>query len=204
MLLSKNTLSMCLMVTLISFLGFVTENIWLAITKGFMNNRNMCFPFLFGYGLAVMILYKLFNIPSAPTFLGKPLMFHNPMTNIIYYIFAVALCISIGESLLGTFVEKTCHIQWWNYSALPLHIGKYTCIFTSLGFASLITLFMYFCFCPLYHFFMNQSYNILLFASAFFMLIMVGDFMYSALLMFKNKSLTERWFIDMAALRGRQ
>lgn len=28
----------------VSFIGFAVENIWLAFSKGFMDNRNMCLP----------------------------------------------------------------------------------------------------------------------------------------------------------------
>lgn len=41
-----------IMAAVVSFLGFVVENIWLAMTKGYINNRNMNAPFLQGYGLA--------------------------------------------------------------------------------------------------------------------------------------------------------
>ena len=30
-----------IMAAVVSFLGFVVENIWLAMTKGYINNRNM-------------------------------------------------------------------------------------------------------------------------------------------------------------------
>ena len=35
-----------IMAAVVSFLGFVVENIWLAMTKGYINNRNMNAPFL--------------------------------------------------------------------------------------------------------------------------------------------------------------
>ena len=76
----------------------------------------MRFPFLLGYGLAVILLFHLFNLPTAPLFLGKTLKFSCFEAGVIYYILVVAICISIGESILGTFVEKTCDIEWWNYS----------------------------------------------------------------------------------------
>ena len=48
-----------MMVALISFLGFLVENLWLALTKGYINNRNMNAPFLLGYGMLVVAMYFL-------------------------------------------------------------------------------------------------------------------------------------------------
>ncbi|MGN1204253.1 MAG: hypothetical protein ACI4SA_04260, partial [Lachnospiraceae bacterium] len=58
-------------------------------------------------------------------------------------------CVSVGEILLGTIVEKTCHFYYWDYSVIPLHITRYTSIPTSMGFALIITTFMDKCFVPL-------------------------------------------------------
>ena len=38
------------MLTLVSFLGFLIENTWIVLTEGFVDNRNMNAPFLIGYG----------------------------------------------------------------------------------------------------------------------------------------------------------
>ena len=61
-----NILDLGIMVAIISFLGFVVENVWLAITKGYMNNRNMNAPFLLGYGLVVLFLYFVLGTPANP------------------------------------------------------------------------------------------------------------------------------------------
>ena len=39
------------MLTLVSFLGFLIENTWIVLTEGFVDNRNMNAPFLIGYGV---------------------------------------------------------------------------------------------------------------------------------------------------------
>ncbi len=196
MRLSKKFLSLCLIVTLISFLGFLTENIWLSITKGYMNNRNMCFPFLFGYGLAVILFFLLFGTPIAPKFFKIPLEFSKSIYAILYYLFIVALCISIGETLIGIIVEYACGFEWWNYTWLPLNIGKYTSLPTSLAFSSIITLFMRFCFMPLYEFFCSLNYNVLFISASIFILLMAGDFVHSGYFMFKNKTTLMKWQIS--------
>ena len=54
-----------IMAAVVSFLGFVVENIWLAMTKGYINNRNMNAPFLLGYGLLILFMYTVFGTPAA-------------------------------------------------------------------------------------------------------------------------------------------
>ena len=53
-----------LTIAIISFLGYCVENIWLAVTQQYINNRNMYFPFLLGYGLAVVGIYLIVGTPK--------------------------------------------------------------------------------------------------------------------------------------------
>lgn len=61
---SAEVFALCLIVTVISFLGFVVENVWLSMTKGYIDNRNMTLPFLLGYGIAIVLIYLLFGTPE--------------------------------------------------------------------------------------------------------------------------------------------
>ena len=47
----------CWMIILISFVGFLVENIWNFLTSGQIDNRNMHLPFILGYGLAILGVY---------------------------------------------------------------------------------------------------------------------------------------------------
>lgn len=196
-LLSKELLSNFIIIAVISLLGFLTENIWLAFTKGFMDNRNMLFPFLLGDGLAAIAMYALFGTPTNPSFFGKTLEFDSRFLSICYYMFIVFSCVCVGELILGNVVEKIFQIEWWNYTRLPLHIGKYTSVPTSLGFASIITLFMHFCFMPLQNFFMKWDYKILFVIAILLMGIMTLDFLHSGIYMMRHKSLMKLWRVDM-------
>ena len=49
----------CWMIILISFVGFLVENIWNLLTSGQIDNRNMHLPFILGYGLAILGVYLL-------------------------------------------------------------------------------------------------------------------------------------------------
>ena len=63
MIMKYDIYSLGIMVAVISFLGFSLENLWLSLTKGFIDNRNMNAPFLMGYGLLVVGMYLLLGTP---------------------------------------------------------------------------------------------------------------------------------------------
>ena len=52
------------LVIVVSFLGFCLENIWMLFRKGVIDNRNMNFPFLLGYGIAILGIYFVMGVPS--------------------------------------------------------------------------------------------------------------------------------------------
>ena len=134
-----------IMLTIVSFIGYCFEDIWMMVRHGVLDNRNMYLPFLLGYGVFIIILYYIFGTPNK---LFNKIELKRPVSTIIYYLLCVIL-VSIGELLLGLFVEKTGGFSYWDYSSIPLHITKYTSIPTSLGFAAIITVFMDFAFLPL-------------------------------------------------------
>ncbi len=188
-----NILALCMMITLISFLGFVVENLWLLVTKGYMDNRNMVFPFLIGYGLAVIAIYLLFGTPDRICILGKALSIKSAILSYGMYFLIIMVCISVGEIVLGTVVEKTCHFYWWDYSTLPLHITRYTSIPTSAAFTTFIVLFMGKLFMPIYNWFLSWDKTVLSIVSVVFILIMVVDYTYSVYYMYTKKGMQKRW-----------
>lgn len=188
--------ALCMIVTVISFLGFIVENIWLTATKGYIDNRSMCLPFLIGYGLAILAIYLLFGTPAELVFLGKKLKIKSTFAKLLIYFFAVMVCVSVGEIILGTIVEKTCHFCWWDYTRLPFHITRYTSIPTSMAFSFLITTFMRHFFNPLMDFFLRMEPDKLQILSLTFMTLMTVDFLYNAVRIFKKKELNHLWKID--------
>ncbi len=103
-----------LMAVLVSFLGFVVEDGWLALTKGYIDNRNMHLPFLFGYGIAMVGLYLILGTP-ATMILPFQIKKKETFVRFIIYFVLVMLAVSVGEIILGTLVEKVCHFYWWDY-----------------------------------------------------------------------------------------
>lgn len=191
-----------LIITIVSFLGFVVENVWLAVTKGFMDNRNMCLPFLLGYGLAIMAIYLMFGTPAAPRLFKKKIQIESAFLRALIYLLIVMTCVSLGEIILGTFVEKTCGIIWWDYTRLPMHITRYTSVPTSIGFGMLITIFMRYFFEPLYNFFVEMNFEDLRITACGFATLLVTDFLYSAIRTYKERSLAQLWRIDTTNTRA--
>lgn len=185
------------MMTIVSFLGFVVENIWLAFTKGYIDNRNMALPFLLGYGIAIIGLFFMLGTPQNSTFLDKILFLNTPFKRTVFYFSCAFFFVCIAEILLGTFVEKTCHIILWNYSRFTLHITKYTSIPTSSGFAFIITFFMDKCFTPIMEALSQIEYETSKDISSIFLGLMIFDFIVNSIKMFKNKSFNNTWKIEI-------
>ena len=198
----KELLALCMIIVVVSFLGFVVENIWLAMTKGFMDNRNMYLPFLVGYGLAIMAIFMLFGTPMNPWFLGRKFAIEKKLLKRMLYFLLVMLCVCVGEILLGTLVEKLCHFYWWDYSRLPLHITRYTTLPTGAGFAVMITIFMEHFFVPLANIFMAWEIKKLRFIAIGMMILLMQDFVINAYRMYKDKKMTKKWEIDMTNSLG--
>ena len=173
----------CLMILVCSFIGFLIENSWLAVTKGFIDNRNMHLPFLLGYGLSVVACYAVMGLPD-----------NSPD---IRYFVGVFLFVSSGEIILGKTVELVCGFFYWDYTRLPLHVTRYTSVFTSLGFATAITFFMRSVFPHIMEIsaFMDlESFHNL---EAFALIVITVDFMASFAKMHKRHGLFELWRINL-------
>ncbi len=194
--------ALCLIITIVSFLGFVVENVWLSITKGFIDNRNMTLPFLLGYGIAIVLIYILFGTPGQLKILGFDTGIKSTFAQTVIYYFAVIVCVSVGEIALGTFVEKTCGIIWWDYTRLPMHITRYTSVPTSMAFSMGITVFMRRFFTPLMHRFMQMDFDNLRFFALSFMTLLGVDFIVSAIKVAMTREMKSTWKIDTTHTRA--
>ena len=99
-----------LMAALISFLGFVVENLWLALTKGYINNRNMNTPFLLGYGMLVLAIYFLLGTPQKMSLPESMRKRQKKNRNDLLYFLCAMLFVCVGEIILGIAVENLCGI----------------------------------------------------------------------------------------------
>lgn len=194
------TINICafiMIAVVVSFMGFCVENMWRAFAKGCIDNRNMCLPFLLGYGIAMLLVYVLFGLPHRPLFFGVEVSIQNPICENVYYYVMLVLCISIGEIALGSLVEKICGFQWWDYSRIPLHITQYTSIPTSMGYSAIVFVFMRYCFEWLKCFFESWGVKVLVCSSVILGIALTIDMLYNLYLMYRNGSGKLRWRIMM-------
>ena len=182
-----------IMIIIISFLGFCLENIWMLCRYSTIDNRNMFLPFLLGYGLFVVSIYHVIGVPD------KILNKYKLNTPLKYgiYMFIMFLLVSIGELLLGFFVQWICKFYYWNYSNIPLHITRYTSIPTSIGFAIIITLFMNYAFIPLQKIIKKKCKKVSIYLLVFIIAILIIDFNHSFKKMRINKGHNTLWSINM-------
>ena len=166
------------MAGLVSFLGFCVENIWMSVVNGYIDNRNMNFPFILGYGLTVLCIYFVLGTPSDMRFGHRKLKNHTKYPRLRYFMI-IMIGVSIGETILGTFLEKAFGFVYWSYSAVPLHITKYTTVPTSLGFALIITVFMERFFNRLMHIISSMPAKAVRILGILLAVIMIADFLIS-------------------------
>ena len=190
-----NIYAIGIMTAIVSFLGFVVENIWLAISKGYINNRNMNTPFLLGYGLLIMFMYFTIGTPGK---LAEWKIFKKAKTKfakyMVYFLCAM-LIVSISEIVLGVVVEELCGFEYWNYSNIPLHITKYTSVPTSMAFATMITFVMGMLFTPIMNWIVQVDCTWIRVLSIILIVIMAFDFIISFYHMIHNRNFYLKWKI---------
>ncbi len=169
------------LIVAVSFLGFCLENLWMLFRNKQMDNRNMNFPFLLGYGLAILLIYFVLGIPTKE--------------NVLRFYITCFIGVSIGEILLGYTVEKLCHIHFWDYTSLPLHLTRYTSFFTSLGFAAIITVFFYYFFSPLMNYIHVHGSNNVHVLCISLLAALVIDFCFSFRYMYINRDFYQNWIL---------
>lgn len=183
------------MTAFISFLGFLLENVWLTARKGYMDNRNMHAPFLLGYGAAVVGLYAVLGTPGNLRLLGTPSE-SGPAAQFAAYFILTFVIISAGEIILGKLVEKIFGIIWWDYTAIPLHITRYTSVPTSIGFTVVIVTFMDCFFEPIMDKLSEFDPVRCGIFGAVMLTVMIADFIFSAVKMYRTRKLLVTWEID--------
>lgn len=185
-----------IMVIIIAFIGFCFEDLWMLFRYSVIDNRNMYLPFLLGYGLFVVLIYYLIGTPKK--------IFNkyesNRLINYIIYIILCSVIVSVGEILLGFFVEWTANFYYWNYSSIPLHFTKYTSIPTSIGFALVITIFMNYAYIPLQNTIRNNSEKISLIFVLFIFILLIIDLNISFKNMYINNGKNIIWSINLKKL----
>ena len=140
--------TLMIMCIIMSFIGFVVENIFRLARDGMINSRRQILPFLFAYGIAVFVMYVVLGTPKEMRFFCWKLFKKDSKLSSAakYTLYALILFafIFFGEVLFGTFVEWVSGIVLWDYTGIPLRFTKYTSVPTALGLTAGIMLFMRF------------------------------------------------------------
>lgn len=184
-----------IMVIIISFFGFIFEDLWMLVRYSVIDNRNMFLPFLFGYGFFVVLIYYIIGTPKK---IFNKYEFDSHMNYVIY----IALCfllVSIGEILLGSIVESFADFKYWDYSHIPLHLTKYTSVPTSLGFSLVITLFMNYAYIPLLNTVKKLEKKIPIAVAVIVLVILVLDLNVSFKAMHENNGNNTVWSVKLKA-----
>ena len=66
-----------IVIVVASLLGFITENIWVGLRFGFVDNRGMMAPGLIGYGIAMVGIYFILGTPQQPRLIGQEVELHE-------------------------------------------------------------------------------------------------------------------------------
>lgn len=185
------------MIAVIAFLGYITENTWLAITKGYIDNRNMNAPFLLGYGVMVLAIYFLFGTPQNLADWGIMRYIPEGAASYLFYYVLSFLLVSVGEILLGTLVEKVCGIEYWNYEWIPFHLTKYTSLPTSVMFAGIITFFMSNLFDPIMRGLLQMDPQRIKVISVALTTLLVWDFIASFHKMYQKQDFNLIWKYEL-------
>lgn len=103
-----------------SFLGWCTEVVYQAVTKGIVVNRG----FLNGpvcpiYGFGVLAVFRLLEA------VGDGELYQQ--NALVIFIFGVVLATLI-ELIGGWVLDKLFHARWWDYSELPFNFKGYICL----------------------------------------------------------------------------
>ena len=191
----NNICSIINLAAIISFLGFAVENVWLAVTKRYIDNRNMSLPFLLGYGLFVIGFVLVIGTPD-DILIPRLNMTSDKIKVLIYFIIAFTV-ICFGEIALGMFTEKYFGFSYWDYSRIPLHITKYTSVPTSIGFAALFTLFMKRCISPLWGMIIRIPAYINIPAAVIAAAVLPTDFIRSFRRMHRNRKPNIIWQLNI-------
>lgn len=182
-----------------AFCGFMVENIGRTIDQGIFDGRYMFLPFIFGYGIGVLIAYLALGRPSGFRIFSVRILKEDTKKNkvircLLYYLTAFII-ITMSEWGFGTLVEAVTGQKLWNYSNMWGHIGRYASLPTSFGFSSGVFVVMEFLMPPLMKLFEKISNKATLGIAFTLLCLMFADTMYMMIRLFVMHDSTQHWRI---------
>lgn len=137
-LFGTETAYLCVFAIGVSFIGWLTENIFRLVTHGVIDSRYHILPFIWPYGGAFFAFHALLRSTDDVAFFGKRLFKKQTKKSKLYsnLISVISLCVGVflSELIVGNLWDKLFGVKLWNYTKMPFHVTRYAGLYTSLGF----------------------------------------------------------------------
>lgn len=135
---NKKPACVFLMMIICAGLGWIAENTVKLISSGIMDNRFHVLPFIFPYGFAFLAMQFFLGDTDDLSFFGKRIFkkknFKTAIASNVIYVTTVCFFVFIGELAVGNLYELATGASLWDYSSQPLHLTKYVCLSSALGY----------------------------------------------------------------------
>ena len=115
----------CWFFIIYSFMGWVIEIAFHAVTLGRVENRGflngpVC-P-VYGFGMLAVLIIAYF-LPVNP---------QTQQVNAVLVFLVGMIFTTLIELIAGWILDKLFHARWWNYSSMPLNLNGYICLAFSI------------------------------------------------------------------------
>ena len=183
-----NSCHFFLLMLIFAFAGFLVENAFKLLTRGFMDSSHHFFPATFTYSIVIFVLYGCLGTPDNMRFFNKELFRGGSRAEkaAAYILYAVLLAIGVfvGELTVGLANYYATGAVIWDYNNIPLNwkIGcpyAFTSLPTTLAFTAAGWLFMKFLFAPLMRLLEKIPVKIAVAIGAILGALLVGDYVYT-------------------------
>ncbi len=159
--LSARAACVFLLMLFTALLGWVAENAVKLISSGTMDNRFHFLPFIFPYGLAFLAMHIILGDTDDIGICGRKLFkkrtLKTKLASNLIYISVVCFFVFVGELGVGNIYELATGASLWDYSSQPLHLTKYVCLSSALGYGFGAYFIMKVMFYPLLRLLLNRG-----------------------------------------------
>ncbi|MDE6105011.1 MAG: putative ABC transporter permease [Clostridia bacterium] len=159
--LSERAACVFLVMIITSAIGWLAENIGKIYFSHCVDDRFHLLPFIFPYGLAYLAMHVALGDTDDIGFFGKKLFKNKSLkTKIlsnVLYILIICFFVFFGELAVGNMYEAITGAALWNYSGRFLHVTRYVCLMSTLGFGVGAYFLMKFVLTPLYNLLLRKG-----------------------------------------------
>ena len=167
----------------ISFGGWLFEVIGRFLVYGVLGDRGFLnLPLCPIYGTSLLLIYLLMGTPQKPERLGEGLLRRymgrggiGRLVSFFVYFLVAALLPTLAELAVGG-IFKLLGKPLWDYSGLPFNLFGVICLYFSLLWGVLITLFMWLLWGRMYRALERLPRGIVSAAASFGALLVIADF----------------------------